>query len=271
MKKIITLLLCAISLTMLSAQKNADLSLDYLETQQNKAIEKENYDAAAKYKKAITLKSELKNAVANEDWDKAAEIKSELNDINFNGSSRNSDYSDNDGLRSSSDRDFMDGGFFLDGILGAGLYRVNGVSSQPNFEMGFQLGTKWHFGESDYYRPGIQLTWFRMGFSKSPSDIDFSVHIYPFNVGYASVIGFSDELGLEVNVNFGGGFNFILEQFPYDVDIQVGFHVNPNVKFRFGSFAVGVDVSMLNGPVVTDTYSSWATSNMYSITIGGKF
>ena len=51
MKNFITLLLFAISFTLVSAQENADLSLEDLQTQQNKAIENENYEAAGKYKK----------------------------------------------------------------------------------------------------------------------------------------------------------------------------------------------------------------------------
>lgn len=275
MKKIFTLLFCVFSFMLVNAQKNSELSMEYLKTQQNKSIENEDYELAAKYKKAITLKTQLKEAVEEENWDKAAELKGKLNDIDFlstsSAPSKNDDYySNNSGLRDFSDREFMEGGFFLDGMIGAGFLAANGFTSDPNLAFDFQMGTKWHFGEGRVYRPGFQMTWFRLGLQKSPTSIYFSTHLYPINVGYASIFGFSDELGLEVNVNAGPGFNFILSQFP-DADVQVGLHVNPNVKFRYGSFAVGVDISMLNGPIVTNGGSLWFSSNIYSLTLGGKF
>lgn len=277
MKKIITLLLFVVSITIINAQKNADLSLEYLQTQQNKAIENENYEAAAKYKRAITLKSDLKEAVADENWDKAAEVKSELNNIDFNSNSssssnknNNDEYFSNDGLKNNSDREFMEGGFFLDGMIGAGFLAANGFTSDPNVALNFQFGTKWHFGEGRVYRPGLQMTWLRLGFQKAATSTYFSTHLYPVNIGYASIFGFSDNLGLEVNINFGAGLNFVLGDFPDNVDVQVGLHVNPNIKLRINSLAIGFDISTLNGPMVISG-SNWFATNMYSFTIGGKF
>lgn len=271
MKKIIILLLFAISFTLVSAQENADLSLEYLQTEQNKAIENENYEAAGKYKKAITLKGGIKEAVADENWDKAAEFKRELNNLNFKESSRNFDegYYSSNGLKEFDEREFMEGGFFMDGMIGAG--DAIGFTFDPTLALNFQLGTKWHFGEGNVYRPGLQMTWLRLGIQKAVSSTYFSLNMYPVNIGYASIFGFTDEIGMEVNLNFGAGLNFLLGQFPFDVGVHAGFHINPNIKFRFNSLAIGFDVSSLNGPILTIGNSTWYATNIYSITIGGKF
>ena len=196
MKNFITLLLFAISFTLVSAQENADLSLEYLQTQQNKAIENENYEAAGKYKKAITLKGGIKEAVADENWDKAAEFKRELNNLNFKGSSRNFDegYYNSNGLKKVDEREFMEGGFFLDGMLGSRFLGVNGLTLDPNFALNFQMGTKWHFGQGQVYRPGLQMTWLRLGFQKAVSTTFLAINLYPMNIGYASIFGFSDDM-----------------------------------------------------------------------------
>ena len=66
--------------------------------------------------------------------------------------------------------------------------------------------------------------------------------IAPMNIGLTNTFSFGEETGLELNCNFG--FNIILSP---GNPMTVGYFINPVLKFRYKSFSVGIDVTLLNG------------------------
>lgn len=230
------------------------------------------------------MKEQIKAKAAEGDYDSAAKLKSELNDIDFNNSSddvsASSTYEEvedyDNGKKTASDSEIAHSGFFLDGIFGGGPLSVPGYSYVPEMlgSINFRLGTKWYFGNGYRYRPGLQMTWFRLGFSAANllgttyQQPIFMVDLYPVNIGHASILSFNDVLGLEINVNTGLGMEFPIASTIYPM---IGIHVNPELKFRYKALAVGLDISIFNGTQMTSNNSLWYAKNIYSLSIGGKF
>lgn len=63
----------------------SSLSIEQLNSMKAKAASNENYDEAARCKKAIDLKNELNEVLKKEDYERAAEIKKELAELNYEG------------------------------------------------------------------------------------------------------------------------------------------------------------------------------------------
>ncbi|PHS10732.1 MAG: hypothetical protein COA88_00140 [Kordia sp.] len=105
---------------------------------------------------------------------------------------------------------------------------------------GLKLGNVWYFGSSDLWRPGFKTVWFRGAtyFGDNGSTVQGSI----LNVGFANIIEFKPNLGLEANINFG--YNIIYSENRYTGGsdfIGGGMMFNPELKFRFNVLAVGLD------------------------------
>jgi len=77
---VLTLLFQVFAITGI-AQSVSNMSLSELEAKQKEAVELEDYALAADWKKAVTLKKDLDQAVKNEEFEKAAKLKKELEDF----------------------------------------------------------------------------------------------------------------------------------------------------------------------------------------------
>lgn len=80
-----SLLICVVLMmisTTIFAQTFDDKSVTQLTSLKKKAASKQDYELAAKYKKAIEIKGELSKAVKAEDYSKAASLKKELSALN---------------------------------------------------------------------------------------------------------------------------------------------------------------------------------------------
>lgn len=262
MKKIGILLIFLLSIAFVNAQGNDALSVDYLTSQKKKAVASENYDLAAKYEKALRLKSELKQKIAAEDWEGASATKNELNAIKFDNSSSSSSSSNNNNNNNNSsssvDRSEMfKNVMFVDGLLGFGG-NAGGV-----FSLHGRFGNKWYFTSSDKFRPGFQATWMRLGIRKSFTNSGFSLDFYPVNVGFTSMLAFNDKMGLEMNFNFGPAFQ--LNSFS-PVNMMLQAHVNPEVKFRYNKLTFGIDLSILAGnPFVAGSGGSGIAPSSFGV------
>ena len=94
------------------------------------------------------------------------------------------------------------------------------------------------------------------------SNIHPFLTIAPLNVGLSNTFSFDDQIGLELNINFA--FNFILSY-----DLNIGYLINPVLKFRYNSFSVGIDVSIMKGN--NPGYQNDIFFTLVGLTVGGKF
>ena len=272
MKKLITILafICIISIT--NAQDNSDIKIEEFVSLQKEAADKEDYQLAAKYQKAINFKKAIKEAATAGDYETASQMKKLLNKLVFDsdttkenevgafGTKDNSQVADEDQGFNHSDpyiakSKIFKNGFYLDGLAGFGS-----INLSPSISMGLKMGSKWYFGSSHTYRPGMQLSYFRVDVIPEFSGLT-SVNFMPVNVGYASVLNFNDKTGIEINGNIGLGTSF-------GSDLIIGFHVNPQAKFRYKVLAIGVDYSIILGTSLFNGYAS--SSNIFSFTFGVK-
>ena len=155
---------------------------------------------------------------------------------------------------------------FTDGLAGGGL----------------KLGNVWYFGSSDFWRPGFKTVWFRgAGYL---SDKDAIIQGSIMNVGFANIIEFTPNLGLEANINVGynivytsndrdyyydnnyyynntynNGYNNNVYNNRYDSDFTGGgVMINPEIKFRYHILSIGLDFVFSNVKEYSDqTEYNW--------------
>ena len=108
------------------------------------------------------------------------------------------------------------------------------------------------------------------------------------SAGFINAIQFNDKFGLEANANLG--FNLLVSFLGYTdgnyrqdaVIVQPGLMFNPCVKFRYKSFAIGLDIAVIyaaptNYRVVDSNGDSWGNvadaNTLYTIgvTVGKVF
>jgi len=113
---------------------------------------------------------------------------------------------------------------------------------------GLKLGNIWYFGESDFWRPGFKTVWFRGAayFGDNGSTVQGSI----LNVGFANIVEFKPNLGLEANINFGYNVLYAENNYIGGHDFTGGgVMINPEIKFRYNILAIGIDFVFSN---VTD-------------------
>ena len=125
-----------------------------------------------------------------------------------------------------------------------------------------KLANKWYFNQSDTWRTGLQVNWFRFGVLIDPSDVVPSLFIgpkiiAPLNIGWTNVIRINEEWGLEANITGGGMLNI-------DLDfgkIYDGYSLNPEIKVRHQKLSFGLDYMYFNDS------RSW---HSFGVTVGAK-
>jgi len=118
---------------------------------------------------------------------------------------------------------------------------------------GLKLGNVWYFGESDFWRPGFKTVWFRGAAYFGDNDVIVQGSV--INVGFANIIEFKPNLGLEVNINVGYNIVYVDNESSYDYYngsytqtmysgdefTGGGVMINPELKFRYNVLAIGLD------------------------------
>jgi hypothetical protein len=169
----------------------------------------------------------------------------------------------------------LENGFFLDGLIQYGsVNRYDANSSYPARSLqaigiGFRIGNKWYFGNMNTYRPGIAAVWGRINIivgENQSGSIYPTVALAPANIGFINAFSFGGKIGLEINVNFG--LNLIAHV--SGSSLLAGYLLNPNIKFRYKSFAVGLDLTIMAGNNISSNSEQTAIS-IIGLTIGGKF
>lgn len=181
---------------------------------------------------------------------------------------------------------FFSNGFFIDGLIGYSEFNRMGyydpyyydyyayseqtITKVQNLALSFRFGNKWYFGQGEKWRPGLQMTWVRLGIhidTEYPETFIIGPKTFSIcNIGFANIFKFNENIGLEANLS--GGFNL-------DVDPDygrafTGVSFGPEVKFRLKKFAVGIDYMRIEGLDGTNAYTphQW---NVFSLSVGGKF
>lgn len=164
---------------------------------------------------------------------------------------------------------FFENGWFVDGLIGFnglgrngwGGWGGNGWGGARNafaVTLGARFGHKWYLGGVKKWKFGVEGTFARLGMSFGFPDVDnnggvysnFALHFAP-SAGFINAIQFNDKFGLEANLNIG--FNLLVSFWGYTngnyredaTVVQPGIIVNPCVKFRIQSFAIGLDLAVL--------------------------
>lgn len=122
-------------------------------------------------------------------------------------------------------------GLFMDGVLSTGNF--SGIAGR--------IGNRWNFGSESSYRIGFQVIWGRLGIYGSNGYTFLT--IAPLNVGVVGTMKFTEKMGLEAAFNLG--YNTAID---FDSESSFsGILINPEVKFRYKIFAVGLDLAIMTG------------------------
>ena len=185
-------------------------------------------------------------------------------------------------------------GLFIDTFVGTATTDSSSsttFSSTSGIGGGLKFGNIWYFGSNDMWKPGFKTTWLRAGAYFGDEKIKFQGTV--LNVGFANIIKFTNEIGIEANVNAGYNVLLSLDNATYTdyygnsyVDSNNdfaggGIMFNPEVKFRYNVLAVGLDFVFSNITSFESEQFRSGTSSYYStvktgftainLTIGAKF
>lgn len=175
----------------------------------------------------------------------------------------------------------LQGGFFLEGLIGYANYRVGSYYYYDNFTgtsyiadqsrselaLTIRFGSKWYFGQREKWRPGLQATWLRLGNYIDTRDAETLIigtkSLSIANVGMTNAFRFNDKIGLEAN--FSVGPTLLID--PDYGSAHMGLLIGPEVKLRIGSLAIGLDYANMFG------YASEVPNdfNVISLSVGAKF
>jgi hypothetical protein len=115
-------------------------------------------------------------------------------------------------------------------------------STITHVSLNVKLANKWYFNQSQKWRTGLQVNWFRFGINIDPDNIFESLFLgpkilAPLNVGWTNVVRLSENLGIEANITGGAVLNidFLEDGF------TEGYAINPEVKLRFKKLSFGLD------------------------------
>lgn len=177
-------------------------------------------------------------------------------------------------------------GFFIEGMIGRNsIYQKNNYinyyydefgnyieepspSRQNYVSLSVRLGNKWYFGSNEKWRPGIQVTYFKLGLYLNPNATNPGRNSISLgNVGFANAFKFNEKIGMEVNANVGFTAMNVLPPF-FNNSPVAGLNYGLEVKFRYKALAVGLDYSRMQAAFNSSRYTSM---DVMSITIGAKF
>jgi hypothetical protein len=181
----------------------------------------------------------------------------------------------------------FENGFFLEGMLGMNSIKQTSSYSIYSYydefgnyieeksparesyaSLSIRIGNKWYFGSREKWRPGIQLTYFKLGLYLNPNS-NYAVgrnSMSLANVGFANIFKFSEKIGLEANANVG--FTVLNFLPPWNIDPTPGINYGVAVKFRYKALAVGLDYSRMEANFNSSSYTSM---DIISLSIGAKF
>lgn len=153
--------------------------------------------------------------------------------------------------------------------------------SSGDFGVGLKLANYWYFGDNQIWKPGVKSTWFRGATYFGDDVTTFQASV--LNVGFANAFEFTNNIGLEVNLNLG--YNVVVGVFDdiYSADdfIGGGMLFNPEIKFRYNVLAIGLDFAF--SKVTEYTEEEYYNGSYYehftrdtpfksiNLTIGAKF
>lgn len=120
-------------------------------------------------------------------------------------------------------------------------------SSTTYVSFNVKLANKWYFNQSEKWRTGLQVNWFRFGINIDPDNIFQSFLLgpkifAPLNVGWTNVVRLSENFGIEANVTGGAVLNI---DFLEDGATE-GYAFNPEVRLRFKKLSFGLDYMYFN-------------------------
>jgi hypothetical protein len=124
---------------------------------------------------------------------------------------------------------------------------VTSLERTTYVSLNVKLANKWYFNQSEKWRSGLQVNWFRFGINIDPDNIFQSLFLgpkifAPLNVGWTNVVRLSENLGIEANITGGAVLNIDF----LDGGSSEGYAINPELKLRFKKLSFGFDYMYFN-------------------------
>jgi len=140
------------------------------------------------------------------------------------------------GMNAQEESKIIKNGFYVDTFIGTA---TTDFTSNNDLGFGVKLGNVWYFGSNEVWRPGVKTVWFR-GSAYFGDFSAITIQGSVVNIGFANVFEFTDNIGLEANINVG--YNIVYAENDFDDYTGGGIMFNPELKFRYNVLAVGLDM-----------------------------
>jgi hypothetical protein len=244
------------------SQSNNEKRLSVIETEIKSAVAAEDFELAAKLKKEQKLRLEIKEAISNQDFDKAERLKNEINGVSSakkpseNTAVEQTVIETKSGGNSNGNQTNINprsrkvvSSFVLFSPLGVGLSDI----SETSFALSFKVGNKFYFNsKSDSkWKFGIEAEWINPTIY---TDFDNVFAGFSFiKPGFATSVYFNEKMGLDIGLNAGAHiFNNLDEIGDFDGFDDVGLDFTIHSEFFINKFAVGLTFQNFAG-FVNDT------------------
>lgn len=160
-------------------------------------------------------------------------------------------------------------GYFIDLMP----FSIGTMSDKPGMVIGggVKMGNKFYSQREGIFRPGITVNYARMLLGLTTEENEFGnkesfFNLSPVGVGFATVTQFSENTGLEVNIDVM--VNMIYGPGEYD---SFGFILIPNIKYRYKAFSIGAEFGISGGILGDEAIHGTRSTKILSLTAGLKF
>jgi len=277
------LIVCFTFLSLNSFSQSANkVRLDEINIELAEALEKGDYDKAAKLKEEKTIRLEIEEAIINQDFEKAEKLKASLEakstdeeqqpketTQSTNPTSKKEikpveEASGKPGINSKNIYFYMDfgiGAATIDSFYSKYLYSGTGISpSTARLAIDLKIGTKFYFNAKDSkMRIGLDVNWLSLN-PQLGGYVAPALNLSILKPGFAFAYSFNDKIGIDAAFNLGTNLFF----HPDESIFAAGLNLNPHVKFQMRKFCVGFEYqSQLH---LTDSFKT----NMFALTAGLK-
>lgn len=205
--------------------------------------------------KEVFLLDKIERAKNNKDYESLEEWELELKKLRA--------------FNNFSSEEVLKNGFFIDALIGLGLYslKLNGSQNTFSFNLvpSIRFGNKWYFSKSDKSLLGINLIYLRPTVFVTNAQ---NLNLVSYSILNFGLTGFklwkNEKSGLEFS--FNTGYN-MLTDVQFDTEIFHGVNINPAINFRSRKLNFGIDL--------LSTYYPSSTNNLFfnvlSFNFGAKF
>jgi hypothetical protein len=235
-----------------SQTTNNEKRLSVIEAEIKAAAQAENYELAAKLKNEQKLRLQIKEAIANQDFDEAERLKNEINGVTTEETPIKSNSVEetvietqtkgNPNNQTSNSYSRINKSTSTYVLFAPISYSRWDIYDENAYALSFKLGNKFYFNSksASKWKFGLEMEWFNPTIM---TDGDIYLAVSFLKPGFGTTCYINDNMGIDIGVNFGP--QLFLYEF---VDLEdIGLDATIHTEFFYKKFAVGFNLQNFTG------------------------